>query len=109
MFKSVDIKLFSIAIGIEEPWEIYDVKLDEKKDLHIYVKFKRGTKFECKECGKKFNIHDTVEKTWRHLNFFEHKAFIHAKVPRITCDKHKTHLVEVPWAKRQTGFTTQFE
>ena len=52
MFKSVDIKLFSIAIGIEEPWEIYDVKLDEKKDLHIYVKFKRGTKFECKECGK---------------------------------------------------------
>lgn len=109
MFKSVDIKLFSIAIGIEEPWEIYDVKLDEKKDLHIYVKFKRGTKFECKECGKKCNIHDTVEKTWRHLNFFEHKAFIHAKVPRITCDKHKTHLVEVPWAKRQTGFTTQFE
>ena len=57
---------------------------------------------------KKCNIHDTVEKTWRHLNFFEHKAFIHAKVQRITCDKHKTHLIDVPWSKRQTGFTTQF-
>lgn len=36
MFKSVDIKLFSIAIGIEEPWKIYDVELDEKK-LYIYM------------------------------------------------------------------------
>ena len=36
MFKSVDIKLFSIAIGIEEPWEIYDVKLDKKK-IYIYM------------------------------------------------------------------------
>ena len=58
---------------------------------------------------KKCNIHDTVEKTWRHLNFFEHQAFIHAKVPRIKCDKHKTLLIDVPWSKRQTGFTTQFE
>lgn len=33
MFKSVDIKLFSIAIGIEELLEIYDIELDEEKDF----------------------------------------------------------------------------
>ena len=29
-----------------------DIMFCVDKDLHIYVKFKRGTKFECKECGK---------------------------------------------------------
>jgi len=23
-------------------------------------------------------MHDTVKKTWRHLDFFQHQAFLHA-------------------------------
>ena len=63
MIKDEEIKLFSITIGIEDPWQIYDIELDDNKDLHIYVKFRKGTKFECKECGKNCDVHDTIEKT----------------------------------------------
>ncbi|KFI91128.1 N-acetylmuramoyl-L-alanine amidase, partial [Bifidobacterium saguini DSM 23967] len=30
-------------------------------------------------------VHDARERVWRHLNFFQYKAFIHAGVPRVTC------------------------
>jgi hypothetical protein len=32
-------------------------------------------------------VHDTVEKTWRHLDFFQHQAFLTARTPRIACAK----------------------
>jgi transposase len=36
--------------------------------------------------------------TWRHLNFFQHEAYLHARVPRVRCDKCGIKTVNVPWA-----------
>ena len=38
------------------------------KGFHIHLGFKRGSKFK-DEVGEKYSIHDTQDKTWRHLNF----------------------------------------
>jgi transposase len=54
-------------------------------------------------------VHDTEEKRWRHLNFFQHKAYITARVPRTRCPECGVHLVEVPWARPGSGFTLLFE
>jgi len=54
-------------------------------------------------------VHDTVEKTWRHLDFFEHQAYLSARVPRVRCTEHGVHLVTVPWARPGSGFTLLFE
>ena len=104
-----NIKIFSLMAGIEKPWILEKVQLDEEKDLHMYIRFQKGTKFNCKSCNNKCSVYDTVEKTWRHLNCFEHKTYIHCKVPRINCDKHGVHLVEVPWAKQGSSFTILLE
>ena len=102
-------EIFSMALNINKPWRIERIEFNEESELHIYIGYIKGTKFECKECGKKCDIHDTKEKTWRHLNFFEHKAYIHCKVPRTKCDNHKVLLMDVPWANSNTGFTQLFE
>jgi transposase len=40
--------------------------------------------FACPECGRMgLKTHDTVEKTWGHLNFSQHEAYLSAKVPRL--------------------------
>ena len=109
MNKENEIKIFSLMAGIEEPWILEKVEVDENKDLHMYVKYKRGEKFKCNQCTELCPVHDTIEKTWRHLNCFEHKTFIHCKVPRIKCEKHGVHLVDVPWANQNSGFTLLFE
>jgi len=43
------------------------------------------------------------------LDFFQHQAHLTARVPRVVCPEHKTHLVQVPWARERSGFTLLFE
>jgi transposase len=103
--------LFKLALGIESPWEVTDTKLEDLKsgkELHINIDFKRGSRFP-DETGELCEVHDTVQKTWRHLNFFEHACYLHCRVPRITTKDGKVKLVEVPWSRSGSGFTLLFE
>jgi transposase len=103
--------LFKMALGIESPWEVTDIKLEDlksSKELHINIDFKRGSRFS-DESGELCDVHDTVQKTWRHLNFFEHACHLHCRVPRIKTKDGKVKLVEVPWSRPGSGFTMLFE
>jgi transposase len=106
-----DIDLFQLALGLVPPWMVADAKFDaDKKRLDIEIDFKTGGRFACPECGKAdCPAHDTVKKTWRHLNFFQHQAFLHARVARIDCSKCGVRLVTVPWARPGSGFTLLFD
>jgi transposase len=106
-----DIDLFQLALGLVPPWVVADAKFDaDKKRLDIEIDFKTGGRFACPECGKAdCPVHDTVKKTWRHLNFFQHEAYLHARVPRIECPEHGVRLVNVSWARPGSGFTLLFE
>jgi transposase len=80
--------------------------------LGLTLDFTRGARFPCPEEGcveAGCSVHDTVDKTWRHLDFFEHQAFLRARVPRVRCGAHGVHLVKVPWARPDSGFTLLFE
>ncbi len=55
-------------------------------------------------------MHDTLEREWRHLNFFQFQAYIRAKVPRVCCGVcGKTTQVPVPWARPTSGFSRLME
>lgn len=103
--------LFKMALGIEAPWELSSVHLegrDGTQELHINIDFKKGSKFQ-DESNEFCSIHDTQEKTWRHLNFFQHACYLHCRVPRINTSTGKVRLVEVPWSRKNSGFTLLFE
>jgi transposase len=106
-----DIDLFQVALGLTPPWQVSSSDFDPKtKRLDIRLDFPRGSTFACPKCEQAhLKVHDTVEKTWRHLNFFQHEAYLSARVPRTSCDKCGTHLVNVPWARSGSGFTFLFE
>jgi len=105
-----NINLFTQALGIKAPWKLDKVNFDkENGQLDIHISHKRGSKFPCPKCGHKCSIHDTRERTWRHLNFFQYKAYIHSKVPRIKCEEHGVLQVETPWSRPGSGFTMLFE
>lgn len=103
-------ELFSLALSIENPWRIDKIQFDqEKEELNIYVGYMRSSKFLCPKCGKECKLHDTKEKVWRHLNFFQYKTYIHCKLPRTNCEDDGVLLVEAPWSTGNTGFTMLFE
>lgn len=104
-------QLFASALMISEPLYVKNVDFDPAVgELHIHIDFRKGSKFKCPICGDSgLKVHDTIEKTWRHLNFFQYKAFLHFRTPRIDCPKDGVHLTHVPWASPESGFTMLFE
>jgi transposase len=107
---SYEIDVFSAALNLPLPWKVASSRFSgEDKSLHLELDFDRGSRFACPECGDLCPIHDTIEKQWRHLNFFQYKAFLHARVPRISCPKHRVLQVDPPCSRPGSGFTLLFE
>lgn len=107
--KSEDI--FALGLGLSSPWEVTSVHFEETndgKELHIHIDFSRGSRF-ANDKGEMVQAYDTEEKEWRHLNFFEHRCYLHCRVPRILMSDGKIRMVKVPWARPGSGFTLLFE
>jgi len=100
------------ALGDITPWYVVKVELktveNNQKQLEVYLDFKEGSVFK-DEAGVKCKAYDTQEHQWRHLNFFEHRCYIHARVPRIVSSDGKIKKITVPWARRNGGFTLLME
>lgn len=106
--------LFHAALGLTPPWQVESVSFDPQAsegrgELEIRLTFPRGSRFACPQCQAPCPAHDTNERRWRHMNFFEHKAFVVAPVPRASCPEHGVRTVSVPWAREDSGFTLFFE
>jgi transposase len=103
--------LFTAALGLQAPWEVKEVELNTAKrriDFEVGFTDKRHA---CPACGTaEQGIHDRVRRDWRHLDFFQFEAWLHADVPRVKCDAcGKVSQVAVPWAREGSGFTLLFE
>jgi len=103
--------IFEQALGVEQPWFINETRFDvEQKRLDIWIDFKRGSCFPVAGNDEKHHpVYDTEEKTWRHLNFFQHECYLHARVPRVKTDEGRVVTITSPWAGRLLGFTLLFE
>lgn len=107
-------KLFEMALSIQDPWYVKELTFnDENRQLNIHIDFKRGSKFYYQDDDNKqkgyFPVHDTVEKNWRHLNFFEHECYLYCRTPRIKLPDGSVRLVSPPWSGVNSGFTLLFE
>lgn len=101
--------IFEQALGIIEPWYIQDISFSTKDNqLDIHIDFKRGSKF-LNTVDELCPVYDTVNKTWQHLNFFQHTCYLHARVPRIKNKDGKVTLIKTPWEGKVSGLTLLFE
>jgi len=100
-----------MALGVVPPWMVQESTFDATaKRLDIHLAFPKGSRFACPCCGgADCPAYDTEDKQWRHLNFFQHEAYLHARVPRVTCKSCGIKRISVPWARDGSGFTLLFE
>ena len=92
-------QLFELALNIQDPWYIKDIQFDvEKKRLDIHIDFHKGSVFHYESTDKNikgdFKAYYTVNKKWRHLNFFEHECYLHARMPRLDINETTKRLIE---------------
>jgi len=102
-------QIFAMALGLGKPWFIKEIKFDkETSRLDIYLSFTKGYKFEMDD-GKEYTAYDTVERSWQHLNFFQHVCYLHVRVPKVKQADGSIKTQAVPWARKGSGFTLMFE
>src|SRR4051812_14353731 len=104
--------LFTAALQLSPEWKVTDCRLDQQaRRLTLKLDFKVGSKFAPPGADHQLlcPVHDTVEKTWRHLDFFQYQTELVARVPRVKTPEGKVVQVEVPWARPGSGFTLMFE
>jgi len=101
-------KIFQAALQLSPPWCVTKTwfEQDKGKIIAFHIEIGYDKTYEFTPNGK---VHDTKEKVWRHLNIFEHKCYVHCKVPRIKDQNGQVRMVQVPWARSGSGFTLLFE
>jgi transposase len=106
-----DTTLMQQALGLTPPWTVVRSDFDTQAGrLDVEIDFTPGSRFACPTCGAAdCPAYDTQRKTWRHLNFFQHQAYLNARVPRVRCETCGIRQVNVPWARPDSGFTLLFE
>jgi transposase len=104
--------LFTMALQLTPEWKVTDCQLDQvARRLTLKLDFQAGSKFSAPGAVHQLlcPVHDTVEKTWRHLDFFQYQTELVARVPRVKTPEGQVVQVEVPWARPGSGFTLMFE
>jgi len=79
------------------------------KLLTVLIDFKPGSRFAVSNQEGVHPVHDTVTKTYRHLNFFQHECHLQLRTPRVTLPNGSVRLIEPDFAGRLSGFTLLFE
>ena len=66
-----------MALGLQAPRHIESVSFNEADSrLDIHVSLIIGHSFNGED-GRLYTAHDTVERSWQHLNFFQHHCYLH--------------------------------
>jgi transposase len=103
--------MFKVALQVEEPWKLTHIDFDDKDQAwHLFIDFDRGATFACPLCGSACKAYDAEKKQWRHLDFWDWKTYMHARLPRVKCKVcNKVTQVPVKWARHLSHFTLSFE
>ena len=96
--------LFEKALGLGSGWKVVKSEMDvAERRLQLWLDFEKGAQFACPKCEQWCPVHDTVERQWRHLDFWQHRTELVARVPRIKCEEDGVLQTPVPWARPGSG------
>lgn len=86
------------------------MRFDEaSRVLTVGIDFASGSRFALPDLAGEHPVHDTVTKSYRHLNFFQHECVLEVRTPRVRLPDGSVHLVRPPFAGKLSGFTLLFE
>ena len=96
--------LFERSMGLGEAWEVSGTWFEEVEggpdEPRAGVARRRGHAVPCPECGVPCGARDARERTWRHLDIWQFRTYVHCAVPRTDCPEHGAGTVPVPWEVR---------
>ena len=107
MTKSTDEILASLLLPQGSDWRISLISTDEMEEsIHVELEY---VKPDVTVAGRHFPILDfRPARQWRHLDLWQYKTYITARIPRYRVDGHVVS-VPVPWADSGERLTDLLE
>lgn len=100
-------EFFSEIMDLSAPYSIEKIVRDQASSnrVDIYLKIEQGFR------PSKFDkLHSYKTRTWQHLDIMQYSCYVHCKIPiYYNTRKDRHELLEVPWARKGSGFTLLFE
>ena len=97
-------------LGLEPPWRIQEVDLDhDATEVRIRIALTTRGRLRCPVCHALCGRHDHRTRRWRHLDTMQYTTILEAEVPRVRCQEHGVHQIEVSWAEENSRYTALFE
>src|SRR5664280_2955353 len=111
---SGNLDLFKMALGLEDPWKVTRTDFNPeggRLDLYLDIPPRCGVSRAQSMAAGRRRVRCTTPRTSSGAisTFFQHEAYMHARLPRVRCDEHGVHQVNVSWARPGSGFTLLFE
>ena len=104
-----DKKLYADILGVKAPWSVSAVELDMPAGrVEIRVTHAAG-RVSCPGCDAQCPRHDSVERSWRHLDTCQLVTTLVSAIPRARCPECGVKQVAVPWSEPRSRFTALFE
>lgn len=90
-------------------WKIDRMFLDaEAQRIDIYISH-ADRPLICPQTGETGTLYDhRKERSWRHLDWFQFRCFIHCRVPRVKSSAG-VNTIRVPWSSASQRYTEAFE
>jgi transposase len=107
-------KLFHQMLGLGSDWEVVSCSFEQEQGV-VALEIREAPNLfktlRCPKCAGPLGGYDHTEvMEWRHLNVFEHRCHIRARLPRAQCrDCKHTFRARPPWEGLSSGFTLAFE
>lgn len=105
---------FHQLLGLGDEWKVTGLEVKES-DGTVEIKIAETTalwnQVKCPEDGNALKLYDHAPvRRWRHLNIFQYRCEIVARLPRGRCKQcGKVSTIEAPWEGLTKHFTLEFE
>lgn len=103
-------RVFAGLLGLGRA-ALEDVMVDDDGSVVVAVRPLSRERSRCGICGLRSPGYDRGEgrRRWRALDLGTTRAFVEADAPRVECRRHGVVVARVPWARRGSWFTREFE
>ncbi len=93
-------------LDLGEGWIIMDKKIDKKiKEIDIFIEFISSTGYFPRN-KELLNVYDySRSRRIRHLDLFEYKCYLNARIPRVKDGKLGIRNIALKWADERVSFS----
>ena len=103
-------ELIRQILNLGEGWVVKDMIVNKSmKEVDIYIEYTKSTGY-FSGTKTEFKIYDFKHsRRFRHLDIFDYKTYLNARLPRVKNDRSEIKVIEICWAGERLNYTYLFE